>query len=265
MRTLYLGLTGDDVKAWQTFLVGVNSYSDVVVSSTFDQQTLVETKTFQTSVGLVGAAVDGAVGSTTLAKAMALGYNPTSDDRQCEDGPNWPLPPTEGPLSLSLRAQTFGSFAYKPAGNPTNPEAIIITDNWAASNIINVSLPQLHGVVGAPANGQVPFHRLAAPQLQRLFDAWAAAGLNDLILTWAGSWAPRFIRGSRTVLSNHAWATAFDINVQWNMLGTQPVLKGQRGSVRELVALANQNGFYWGGHFHDRPDGMHFEVFKVLP
>ncbi|MFC1534810.1 M15 family metallopeptidase [Thermodesulfobacteriota bacterium] len=23
-------------------------------------------------------------------------------------------------------------------------------------------------------------------------------------------------------------------------------------------------GFYWGGHFKSRPDGMHFEVAKIL-
>jgi hypothetical protein len=34
--------------------------------------------------------------------------------------------------------------------------------------------------------------------------------------------------------------------------------------VRELVPIANQHGFYWGGHFRynkhtDQSDGMHFE------
>jgi len=26
------------------------------------------------------------------------------------------------------------------------------------------------------------------------------------------------------------------------------------------VPLANEHGFYWGGHFRHRPDGMHFEI-----
>jgi hypothetical protein len=38
---------------------------------------------------------------------------------------------------------------------------------------------------------------------------------------------------------------------------------GQKGSVRELVQIANNNGFYWGGHF-SRKDGMHFEIAKVV-
>jgi len=71
---------------------------------------------------------------------------------------------------------------------------------------------------------------------------------------------PSFIRGWRTTLSNQSWGTAFDINAAWNGLGRRPPLVGEKGSVRELVQLANQHGFYWGGHFSKRPDGMHFEV-----
>ncbi|NRA35694.1 MAG: M15 family metallopeptidase, partial [Polyangiaceae bacterium] len=36
------------------------------------------------------------------------------------------------------------------------------------------------------------------------------------------------------------------------------------GSVRELVTIAEEHGFYWGGFFSTRPDGMHFEAAKVL-
>ena len=71
------------------------------------------------------------------------------------------------------------------------------------------------------------------------------------------------VRGSRQTLSNHAFGSAFDINAAWNGLGVIPPLVGQKGSVRELVALANENGFYWGGHF-PRRDGMHFEIAKIL-
>jgi hypothetical protein len=73
---------------------------------------------------------------------------------------------------------------------------------------------------------------------------------------------PRFIRGSRTTLSNHAFGTAFDINCDFNRLGHTPALMGERGCVREMVRIAHENGFYWGGHF-TRLDGMHFEVAKL--
>ena len=84
------------------------------------------------------------------------------------------------------------------------------------------------------------------------------------MLTWAGLWNPRFVRGSRRTLSNHAYASAFDINAPWNGLRRQPALVGKRGSVRELVAVANELGWWWGGHGfppdYGRKDGMHFEL-----
>ena len=93
----------------------------------------------------------------------------------------------------------------------------------------------------------------------QLWKDWEAADLLHLVLTWEGSFVPRFVRGSRTTLSNHAFGSAFDINAPWNGLGIVPPLVGQKGSVRELVLLAHKYGFYWGGHFN-RKDGMHFEV-----
>jgi hypothetical protein len=104
------------------------------------------------------------------------------------------------------------------------------------------------------------FHRLAARQLAGMWADWETAGLLDRILSFDGSFNARFIRGSTTLLSNHAFGTAFDINAAENTLGTRPLLVGQRGSIRELVPIANKWGFYWGGHFGSRPDGMHFEI-----
>jgi predicted lactoylglutathione lyase len=49
------------------------------------------------------------------------------------------------------------------------------------------------------------------------------------------------------------------VNEPFNKFGSMPALVGQRGSVRKLVSIANEHGFYWGGHFSN-PDGMHFEV-----
>jgi len=88
--------------------------------------------------------------------------------------------------------------------------------------------------------------------------------LLSKIFTWDGSFVPRFQRGSTTKLSNHAFGSAFDINAAFNPLGALPPLIEQKGSVRELVEIANANGFYWGGHFDSRKDGMHFEIAKLM-
>jgi hypothetical protein len=265
MRTLYLGLTGDDVIAWQHFLLGTNPHNNIIADGTFSQDTKDATKQFQSSVGFLGEDVDGVVGPATFGKAFSLGFNPLIDDRIDKNGPNWP--PRPGPnLNFQDRVKLFGQFSYVAAPIPNNPEAIKIIDNWPANNIISVQVPQLSkfNVIGRPTGDKVICHKLIAPQLVSLFNAWEADGLMPLVLTFGGSWVPRFIRGSRTSLSNHAWGTAFDINVQWNMLGAQPALKGQKGSTRELVLSAYEHGFSWGGHFQGRPDGMHFEVSRII-
>ena len=253
MRTIRIGSKGDDVKSWQTFLRGIVPTSEVIVSGEFDDVTKEETIDFQRYHGLTP---DGIVGQKTLGIALQNGYFVIEDDTQDKTGPNWPMLPQFSPLSYSERTKVFGNFSFVPAPVSGNPEAIRITDNWASQNITKVDVPQLSRLNVK----SVQFHVKASQQLVNLFTDWESAGLLEKILTWGGSWVPRYVRGSRTYLSNHAWGTAFDINVAWNMLGTTPALVGKTGSVRELVEIANNNGFYWGGHFKGRPDGMHFEI-----
>jgi hypothetical protein len=172
----------------------------------------------------------------------------------------------------------FGAFAFRSAPHPSDPEAVAITDGWDKANIRMFEIPQLCGVTGAPKSGLVPFHRLAGPVFVDFFAEVERAGLLHHVRTWHGSWVPRFIRGSRSVLSNHAYGTACDINYRWNPLGATPTLRGREGSVRELVPIANELGIYWGGHFSvdafgrpvvgadgsgPRVDGCHFEIARL--
>lgn len=261
METLRLGSAGENVKKWQFFLIGQSLYSGVA-DGVFGPGTETASKTFQSRYTINP---DGVVGNTTMAKAMLLGFQVITDTSNTEDSPNWPPPPSFGPIiGNETRQVVFGKFSYVSAGVPGNPEAIKITDNWESQNIVNVTIPQLVGVVGAPKSGTIRFHKLGAKQLVAMFAEWESAGLKTLIKTWGGSFVPRFIRGSTTSLSNHSFGSAFDMNVAWNPLGTRGALVGQEGSVRKLVPIANKWGFYWGGHFTGRPDGMHFEIAKVL-
>lgn len=255
MDVLRVGSTGSGVEQWQNFLLGQGF--EVVADGAFGPKTKGATAAFQQKYGLDA---DGVVGRGTLAKAIELGFGEVHDADTGEEGPNWPPPPSFGPLGSQERGNLFGTFRFEAAPTQGNPEGIVIRDNWALTNVVTVEVPQLKGKVGAPGSGKVPFHAKAAKQFKDLWQAWEDEGLLPLVLSWAGSWAPRFIRGSRTTLSNHAWATAFDINAGWNGLGAEPALVGKQGSVRKLVPIANDFGFYWGGHFKGRPDGMHFEV-----
>ena len=261
LKILRIGSTGPEVEKWQTFLRGLIPDSHVVVNGDFDLITESETKSFQNRKGLIA---DGMVGPKTIAVALQAGYPLMDDPTGDVNGPNWPPSPVTGPLGFADREKLFGKFSYTPAPTSGNPEGISIIGDWAKKNISTVNLSQLNGIPGFPKSCNVTIHAALSAQFKDLFDAWHSEGLTYLIMTWGGTWAPRFIRGSRTTLSNHAWATAFDINVQWNQLGVQPALRGAVGSVRELVDIAYQHGFYWGGWFANTPDGMHFEAYKIL-
>lgn len=260
MQTLTLGSTGPLVTAWQEFLRGKDLFHGEVTGR-FEADTAEASKQYQVQNVLKA---DGIVGNQTFGRAMLDGFELIKSPATGQESPNWPEPPTRlQPASLALRQEMFGAFNFQPAPTSFNPEGIKILGNWTAENIQTVVVPQLIGVTGANGKGYVQFHKAAVPQLLALWKAWEDAGLLDRVLTYAGSWVPRFVRGSRTSLSNHAWGTAFDINAAWNGLRARPALLGQPGCVRELVPLANEHGFWWGGHF-ERQDGMHFECAKLL-
>lgn len=161
------------------------------------------------------------------------------------------------PLSHPERLRIFGAFDFTPAPAPGNPEAIAIQGGWAARNIVSERIPQL--------GRRVSLHRLAMPRFVALMAAWEAAGLLDRVRAFNGGWVPRYKRGKSgpaTNLSNHSWGSAFDINAAWNGLGKQPAPVGAIGSVVELVPIAEQLGWAWGGWWRTC-DAMHLELARV--
>jgi len=257
MKLLKLGVENNDVKKWQYFLLGQGHYQGLVTGK-FDTLTHDSTVEFQKAQNLQA---DGVVGNKSVGRAIMFGFGLIEDTRTDRSGESFPAKPNFPPLVSNVaRARIFEVIAYQSKPLLNNPEHIEITNNWDRENIVKVTLPQLQPLKVSPT---VYFHKKAANQLIQLFNDWETAGLLYKILSYDGAYNPRFVRGSKTVLSNHAFGTAFDINYSWNKLGVIPALVGQKGSVRELVQIANDNGFYWGGHFA-RKDGMHFEIAKLL-
>jgi hypothetical protein len=260
MRVIRLGMGGKDVEAWLFFLRG-RSYYQLEVGAKFDAQAVQATQLWQRDYGIPA---DGVVGPRTFGRAQELGFNPGfEDDDHSDSGPNWPAKPAFAALDGTARGQLFGQFAFKPAPVAGNPEGIEILDGWAMKNIELVEIPQLLGVAGAPAAAKIRLHKAASEPFRKFFRAVDDAGLKNRLRSFGGSWAPRFIRGSRLLLSNHAYGAAIDLNVECNALATVPAHKGSTGCVRELVPLANECGIYWGGHFA-RQEGMHFELARVV-
>lgn len=160
-------------------------------------------------------------------------------------------------LSQYEKNSIFGRIEY----SPSTGDNITITNNYV-QNIKFVEIPQMRNL-GA---GGMRFHYKGENQLRGLWREWEQLGLLGNILTFNGSFVPRFVRGTtgrNRPLSAHAWGIAFDINASTNGLGQNPPMVGQTGSVRLLIKSAIKWGFYWGGWWPGRPDGMHFEISRL--
>lgn len=260
LPALRLGSRGAMVKAWEIFLIG-EKLDPGEPDGIFTDKTEEATRAFQTKARIEA---DGVVGRQTMRKALDRGFELMEEPAADGTGSNFPPKPSFPPLITNAQRQAiFGAYAYVADPQPKNPEHIRILGTWERDNIVNVPIPQLKKTaIGSKAPSSIRFHRLGAAQLQGLWKEWEDARLLDRILTFAGGFEPRFVRGSTTTLSNHSFGSAFDINKEWNERGHRPALVGEKGSVRELVPIAHKWGFWWGGHF-GTPDGMHFEVAVV--
>jgi len=257
LQVLKINSSGQRVKDWQNFLIG-QGFDPGVVDGVFGEPTKQATIEFQKKTGLQP---DGIVGNKTFGAAMQLGFEGVTDTDDSRESANFPPEPDFRALSDSKREALFEHFDFVPDPIPSSKENIKILGNWEGRNIVSLNVPQL---IPINVNRPVRFHRFGANQFMKLWSDWEAAGLLSRVLTWDGSFVPRFQRGSTTKLSNHAFGSAFDINAEFNPMGIIPPSVGREGSVRELVEIANANGFFWGGHFKKRKDGMHFEIAKLM-
>jgi hypothetical protein len=185
-----------------------------------------------------------------------------------------PAPSAPSQPTAAMTSSIFGKFKFRHVPTASNPERIEILEEWVEHNIMEVHIPQLDKCLFAASRnhvrrerGIIRCHRLAAPAFMKVFERWEEAGLMDRVLTCAGAFNARLKRGATSAtaanLSNHSWGTAIDLNAWENPLGNVPMGLGARGCLRELVEIANGLGFYWGGHFSGRPDGMHFELAEL--
>lgn len=254
MKVLRLNSTGSDVKRWQQFLRGREFFLDA--TGTFDAATDKATRQFQKLAGLT---VDGVVGNQTLSQAGALGFELVNYAAELDSG--YPPRPNFGSLTPAAAQARFGPLSFLPAPTKSNPERIQITNNFETAKLIFATVPELVEIPGSPKGGKVRIHRLASAAFSALWTSWASAGLLNQVLSFDGTYSPRFVRSSAATqtLSNHAFAVAFDINAEWNGFGAEPARRGMKGCLYDLVPIANQHKFFWGGHYKTRRDGMHFE------
>lgn len=162
-------------------------------------------------------------------------------------------------INSNVRGSLFGKFDYKVKKDGSE---IDILGSWVEDNIVIIEVPELIGVRGFSKNGHITLHKNAALPFQLLMKELADRNLIRNILTWDGAFYPRLVRG-KNFPSNHSFGTAFDINAIYNGLGLDPACEGKPGCLYDIVPIANKHGFWWGGHYKNRKDGMHFELVKI--
>jgi hypothetical protein len=277
------GGKGDWIVAWQSFLAGEGHYEGDY-SPNYGPRTEAATMSWQKAVGLGG---DGVVGNNTATAAALRGFEspwgaavpasnaaaelvPTDMDHAEGWGdPNYPQPTDldgDGRADLAYlnekeRQKIWGQIEYKVVnGKP------VLTNDWYERNIRKVLVPQIKGldVYGSPSSGNILFHKLAIPQLLGAMQEIEEKGLLGDLLTYGGSYNMRFIRGSTTTLSNHAFGVALDFNMAQNGLGKQAALVGEKGTLRRVAPIFERYGAFWGGWYRGRKDGMHFEFVKLI-
>lgn len=108
----------------------------------------------------------------------------------------------------------------------------------------------------------IKFHKKAAPALlAALNEIWDACGRDQSkidaarISVYDGAYNPRYVRGSTTKWSNHAYACAIDLDADHNGFNTG------HGTMPQFVIDAFvRQGWMWGGFYSGRTDPMHFEA-----
>ena len=261
------GDSGLLVERWNQFLKDHNFAHG---EKQFDEESQKGTRSFQAAFNKKANAsiltVDGIVGNMTLGCGLAFDTTDDFDARLAAKlwGYSYPeiAAQAKSPLSQEQMHDVFGRIEAKPAGEPGNMERLIITNGWEAEHLRSVALPQLKGIAGGQP--KVPFHKELTHQLTALWSAWEKAGLLPDVKSFEGTFSRRYKRGSKHELSNHCWATAFDINYSANKLNAFPATPDEIGCVYRLVPMAQAFGAYWGGFYRGRLDGMHFEFTRIM-
>lgn len=249
LRTLRRGARGPDVAALQSFLIGEKAMRGGTIDGNFGSMTEVAVMDWQRYKRLKA---DGVVGAQTWVALIQAGMHVVADD--AGTAADYPPEPDHLRILPSNAAchQRWGKIEYRPDNNTTDRDAIVITNDFEEKFIVSVQCP----VFGR----KLRFHKEVAPHYVAAMEEIKAAGHAPLLLSFDGSFVPRFQRGSKTALSRHSWGTAFDVNCDYNSLGKRPAGPGKPGYLWPIVPILNKHGFYWGGHWGmPRTDGMHFE------
>lgn len=149
---------------------------------------------------------------------------------------------TNNTFMLSLLGSPSDNYS-KNCSNPTNPkflENIVWGKNVGPFNVSGYKLA---------VESLIDIMKDIKKEQQDVYD----------VLSTAGMLCCRYVRGSRSSISNHSWGTAIDLKIE-NVLDRRGNDKVQIG-LSLIAPIFHKHGWYWGAGFPIE-DAMHFEVSK---
>lgn len=227
-RTLKLGDSGTEVEHLQQKLISLG-WMTGTADGIFGPITKAAVRKFQLANDLV---VDGRVGDITW-RALFSGTIPTEPA---------PLPTTTVPKKPKTNAEAAKIFG--------DSKAEVESQLAFCETPLSIKCFSFRGNTGKRG---FTCHKLLVPVFQLVFNEIAAKGLQDKLYSYEGVFNWRTISGSGN-RSLHSYAIAIDLNYEGNELGdSTPAMD------RNVVAIFKKYGFFWGGDYSGRKDGMHFE------
>jgi hypothetical protein len=155
------------------------------------------------------------------------------------------LRPGDAVLTTAQMKLAFGEFAARP--EPGRPGYLDIDPAWVDEQLMAAHVPLL---------GSVVCHAAVIDALRGAMHELRQRGLGELVETYDGCFAPRFIgRDPTAMISHHSWGIAVDLNIAGNYYGVEPDQDAR------LIEVMERWGFGWGGRFIV-PDGNHFEYHR---
>lgn len=145
------------------------------------------------------------------------------------------------------------AYVAHPAG--FNDSTLVRRDSSRASGLNCDAVPRATASI---TGVNVSVRKELQPLFQELMRRTEAMGYDIGANTWG--YNCRFVRGSTTTVSNHAYGRAIDINSESNPMSTT----FQSNIPPAVVKMWIDHGFYWGGHYSTRYDTMHFEYVATL-
>ena len=136
---------------------------------------------------------------------------------------------------------------------------------WRQKNIVRAFTPWQ--IVTAwdfiPVTGGIRIHTKCKASLESVFSSiWIAAGQDQQQINewgmnlYAGGFNFRLMRGS-SKLSMHSWGCAVDFDSSRNAFGDATP---NFALIPPVLSAFASEGWTWGGKFHGKPDGMHWQA-----